>query len=266
MNLSWRDSGEVGVGDPLLFLHAFPLNQSMWDPQFSYFSNSRRVITLDWPGFGQSSLAETEEDGQGLDPYARSVIRLLDHLEIERATICGLSMGGYAALALYRLSPDRVASLILCDTRATGDSAEARAGRYETMERLSRRIDEGIEPLISSMVPRLLGDSTLSSNPGLRMKIEDMIRGNRAEGVIRGLRALAERPDSTDLLPLIGNREMGETLIIVGNEDKLTPPSEMRLMSAAISRSKFVIIEGAGHLPNLEQSEKFNHTLADFLA
>lgn len=268
MKLGWRDSGGGDKNDPLVFLHAFPLNQSMWDPQFEHFAGSRRVITFDWPGFGESSLEELGPDGIGLAPYAQSLLRLLDHLQIERASICGLSMGGYAALSFYRLYPERTASLILCDTRATADSIEARQGRYEIIERLSHkdRADRaGLDGLVRSMIPRLLGDTTLSQARPLLECVEKMIRQNGVEGIIRALRALAERPDSSDLLPLIG-MQMVRTLIIVGNEDKLTSPSEMRLMSEAISGSRFVIIDEAGHLPNLEQSDRFNQALGHFLA
>ena len=265
MNLTWRDSGKVGHAEPLVFLHAFPLDQSMWDPQFDFFSRSRRVITLDWPGLGQSSLSELAAPGAGLEPYAQRLLRLLDHLEIERAGICGLSMGGYAALALFRLAPDRVGSLILCDTRATADPAEVKQGRYETVERLGRLGVEAIEGLVKTMTPRLLGETTLTGSPYLVGKIEKMIRQNGPAGIARALTALAERPDSSDLLAAIGNRENGRTLLVVGNEDMLTPPSEMELLSKAISGSTFVIIEGAGHLPNLEQSRLFNKALGEFL-
>jgi pimeloyl-ACP methyl ester carboxylesterase len=262
--LNWRDSGPVGGGDPLVFLHAFPLNQSMWDPQYAHFARSRRVITLDWPGFGQSPLRELG-DGVGLEPYAASLLRLLDHLEIERATICGLSMGGYAALALFRLAPERVGSLVFCDTRATADSAAARTSRYEMVANLAQEGVAGVESLVRNMVPRLVGDTTLANHHQVVMQIESMIRQNGADGIARGLRGLAERPDSSDLLPAIGARANDRALLVVGNEDKLTPPSEMRLMSEAISGSGFVIIEGAGHLPNLEQSDSFNQALEDFL-
>lgn len=262
--LSWRDSGTPGGGDPLVFLHAFPLNQSMWDPQYDYFARSRRVITLDWPGFGQSPLGELG-DGVGLEPYAASLLRLLNHLEIERATICGLSMGGYAALALFRLAPERVGSLIFCDTRATADSAAARTGRYEMVAQLEQEGLAAVENLVRTMVPRLVGDTTLANRHQLITQIESMIRQSGPEGIARALRGLADRPDSSDLLPAIGARSNDRALLIVGNEDKLTPPSEMRLMSEAISGSGLVIIDGAGHLPNLEQSDSFNRALEDFL-
>lgn len=252
MNISYRSEGS---GEPIVFLHAFPLNRSMWEGQVAEFSATHRVMTFDWPGFGESPLDEGEP---GMDRFADCLVGLLDHLGLDRVHLCGLSMGGYAALAFYRRWPERIASLILCDTRATADTEEARKGRYETAA-LARR--EGAAPLVESMTPRLLGATSLAERPDLVGRVKEMILSSHPEGIARALIGMAERPDSTDLLAGI---EI-PTLIVAGNEDKLTPPEEMRTMADAIPGATFLIIDRAGHLPNLEQPSLFNQALREFL-
>ena len=125
MEICYRDEGK---GQPLVFLHAFPLDQSMWDDQVSHFATGYRVITLDWRGFGKSSLGEGPST---MAAFASDLAGLLDSLKIERATICGLSMGGYAAMAFLREHGHRVQALVLADTRATADTDEARQNRLK---------------------------------------------------------------------------------------------------------------------------------------
>lgn len=278
MSISWTDSDPSNSDpvhsdpgnrrDPIVFLHAFPLSSGMWEEQVSDLSRDYRVITLDWPGFGKSPLSVLREDGSdadGLTGYAICLLELLDRLDVERAHLCGLSMGGYIALRLFRLAPERIRSLILCDTRATADTPEVKLSRYETARMVREGGAEGIERLASMMVERLLGDSTLASNRGLVDRVTGLIRQNSAEGIARALVGMAERQDSVDLLPLIGGPAGVDTLILVGNEDKLTPLSEMRGLAAAINNSVFLHLEKAGHLPNLEQAETFNRLLREFL-
>ncbi|NDD64064.1 MAG: alpha/beta fold hydrolase [Acidobacteria bacterium] len=268
MNITWTDSDPHGQGDPVVFLHAFPLNSGMWNDQVSDLAGIRRTITLDWPGFGGSPLSALppgSDQQTGVEIYANCLLDLLDRLEIDRTHLCGLSMGGYIALSLYRLAPERVRSLILCDTRAGADSPEVRRGRYEMASIVRQAGDEGIERLASTMIERLLGDSSRSSNPDLIGRVTKMIRQSSPEGVSRALEAMAERRDCTDLLPLIGGPSGVRTLIIVGNEDKLTPPSEMKRISESVASSEMFVIERAGHLPNLEQPESFNRRLREFI-
>lgn len=268
MSISWSDSDPGGRRDPVVFLHAFPLNCAMWEEQVLDLSKSHRTITLDWPGFGKSPISALPANGEGvgsLDGYALCVLDLFNRLGIDRAHVCGLSMGGYVALSLLRLAPQRIRSLILCDTRATADTPEVKLSRYETARMVREGGAEGIERLASMMVERLLGDSTLASNRGLVDRVTGLIRQNSAEGIVRALVGMAERQDSVDLLPLIGGPAGVDTLILVGNEDKLTPLSEMRGLAAAINNSVFLHLEKAGHLPNLEQAETFNRLLREFL-
>jgi 3-oxoadipate enol-lactonase len=268
MSISWSDSDPGGRRDPVVFLHAFPLNCAMWEEQVLDLSKSHRTITLDWPGFGKSPISALPANGEGvgsLDGYALCVLDLFNRLGIDRAHVCGLSMGGYVALSLLRLAPQRIRSLILCDTRATADTPEARQARYEMVSMIRQSGEEGIERLASAMIERLLGDSTLTSNRELVSRVLNLMRQSSPVGVERALEAMAGRPDSTNLLPQVGGSSGIDTLIIVGNEDKLTPPSEMKTLAGLIPNSSISVIEKAGHLPNLEQAEVFNRIIREFL-
>ena len=252
MRLSYRDQGQ---GPATIFLHAFPLDQTMWDEQAASLVEERRVITFDWPGFGQSPSTAPAPESTGLDQMVTDLIELLDYLSLDQVDLCGLSMGGYAALALYRSFPERVRSLILCDTKASADPPAIREARQEMAELVVR---EGSAALIPLMLPRLLGASTLRrpADP-LPERIAQMIRRSTPQGVVRALHAMASRTATTDLLGSI----RVPTLLVVGEEDILSTPAEMREMAAAIPKATLQVIEHAGHLPNLEQPILFLQAL-----
>ena len=250
--LAYRDEGS---GQPIVFLHAFPLNQTMWNDQVAAFSSSHRVITFDWRGFGASSLGSKPSNLAG---FADDLAGLLDHLQIKSAAICGLSMGGYAAFAFYRKYPDKVAALVLCDTRASADTEEGKQSRHE-MAALARQ--QGTPPIIEAMIPRLLGETTLRTKPQTAERVKEMIRAAQPEGIAQALFGMAQRDDSTELLSKI----TCPTLIIVGDEDKLTPPSDAEKMHLSIAFSQLRVINHAGHLANLEEPSVFNQTVRDFL-
>jgi 3-oxoadipate enol-lactonase len=252
VELSYRDEGE---GQAVVFLHAFPLNQSMWNQQVEEFSGTHRVITLDWPGFGNSGLSFADST---MPNFADVVAGLLDQLGIGAATICGLSMGGYAALAFCRKYPARVKALILCDTRAVTDTEEGKRGRFETAELVRNK---GASAIVELMIPKLLGQTTLNSQPHIAERVRSMIEAANPEGVAKALIGMAGRDGSTDLLAKISC----PTLVIVGEEDTLTPPSESENMHAAIPGSRLAVIPKAGHLANLELAAEFNRVVGDFL-
>ena len=217
VELCYRDAGE---GQPIVFLHAFPLDQTMWDDQVSHFSSSYRVITLDWRGFGKSSLGEGPST---MAAFASDVAALLDFLKIDKATICGLSMGGYAAMSFVREHADRVRALVLADTRAAADTDEGRQNRLK-MAALAR--EEGPAAIAEQMITKLLGATTLSTRANVVERVRAMILANRREGIARALIGMAERPDSTSVLSGI----TFPVLIVVGEEDTLTPPAEAEVM------------------------------------
>jgi 3-oxoadipate enol-lactonase len=253
VSISYRDEG---TGKPIVFLHAFPLSQRMWDDQAAAFSLAHRVITFDWRGFGESSLPESPSD---MTAFADDLAGLMDFLELDRAVICGLSMGGYAAFSFLRTYAHRVEALILADTRATADTEEGRRNRL-TMTSLVR--EEGPSAIVEQMTSRLLGAKSLHDNPHAVGRVRTMIEANRSEGIARALLGMAARPDSTALLADV----RCPTLIIVGEDDVLTPPSESEAMARGIAGSKLSIIPGVGHLPNIENPHEFNRILEEFLS
>jgi len=250
--IDYRDEGS---GDPIVFLHAFPLNQTMWDDQVVEFAANHRVITFDWRGFGESPL------GKGfstMEDFADDLAGLLDGLSIEKAVICGLSMGGYASFAFHRKYPERISALVLADTRAAADNEEGRRGRFEMADLVRRN---GAAALVDRMLPRLLGETTLLEKPAVVERLRVMIESGDPEGIAQALLAMADRADSVGMLPNIAC----PALIIVGNEDKLTPPAESEKIVQAIPDSTIAIIDHAGHLSNLEQPASFNSVLSVFL-
>ncbi len=252
VEMACRDEGS---GNPLVFLHAFPLNQTMWDDQVTALRTDHRVITFDWRGFGESALgAETTS----MSLFADDLAGLLNELGIERTTICGLSMGGYVAFAFYRKFTDRVSALILSDTRANTDTDEGKRARYEMAELVRK---SGPSALVESMTTRLIGSTTFENSQRVVERLQRIIESNSAEGIAQALIGMAERDNSSDLLGRINF----PTMVIVGSEDKLTPPSEVERMSNAIGNAKFKVIPGAGHLPNIEQPAEFNRAITKFL-
>lgn len=249
---------EAGAQDApaLLFLHGYPLDRSMWAAQLAAFSDRFRCIAPDLRGHGQSELGGVPADQHSLDLLADDVVTLLNHLRIPSAIVCGLSMGGYLAFALWRRYRARVDRLILMDTRAPADSAEVRASRYKQADLVRA---QGVAPLPDLMLPRLLA---AGSRPRHDEALRRMILGCPAEGVVATLRALAERPDSTATLATI----TVPTLIVVGAEDAITPPADARTMRDGIVGAQLVEIPNAGHMSPLEQPGPVNVAMSAFLA
>jgi pimeloyl-ACP methyl ester carboxylesterase len=249
-----------GAGDPLVLLHAFPLNRKMWEPQVEALtggpgSGGRRVITPDYPGFGRSPRPVA---GPDMRYYAEEVLGLLDNLYLDRVVLGGLSMGGYVALAAYRLFPERISALVLAGTRPDADPEEAR----ETRNAVARKVAEGgVEVLPDLQMERLLSPKTLKGNPELVERVRGLILESSPDGVVAALGAMRERPDSTGMLPEIGV----PTLVIGGEDDSLCDPETMGAMAEKIPDSRHVTLKHAGHLSNLENPEGFNAALADFL-
>ena len=253
--MSYRELGD-GPGEPLVLLHAFPLNGRMFEPQMEAFSEGRRVVAPDYPGFGRSPRTPAQPD---IRYYAEGVLGLLDRLGLERVVLGGVSMGGYVALGCMRLFPERVLGLILADTRPDADSEETRENRKNMARRVA---DEGVEVLIELQMRRLLARDTLENNEEVVEEVRDMILESSPGGVVAALGALRERPDST---PLLEEIEV-PTLVIGGEEDGISSPEVMGAMAEKIPDSRHVTLPRAGHLSNLEAPEGFNAALEEFLA
>ncbi|GJL52904.1 MAG: alpha/beta hydrolase [Nitrospirales bacterium] len=252
IHLAYTDSGK---GQPLVFLHAFPLSQLMWEPQVETLSKQYRVITIDLRGHGES---DTFLWNFTLEDYAKDVYELLRHLNVQQATFIGLSMGGYVLFAYYRLFPNMVKTLVLADTRAQADNEEGKAGRLAMAQTAYK---EGSATIADMMIPKLLSAKTVEHREDLVKQVRSMILNNHSPGIVVDLMAMAARPDSTSLLSKI----TCPTLIIVGENDVATPPSESHYMAERISQATLVAIPDAGHLSNLEQPDAFNQALESFL-
>lgn len=252
VRLAWDD---VGQGLPVVLLHAFPLNRRMWERQREELGGRYRIITPDFRGHGESEAAAEDST---MERLAENVRGLLDALSVERVVLGGLSMGGYVAFSFYRRYAARVAALVLADTRAGADTEEGRRGRTELAAVAEK---DGSGAVAERMLPKLLGPSTQKSRPEVVAAAREMILSTSPAGIARALRGMAARPDSFDLLPRIDC----PTLVLVGEEDVLTPPAEAEMLAKAIPGAKLAIIPGAGHLSNLEQPERFNRLLAGFL-
>lgn len=245
-----------GSGPAVLLLHGFPFNRSMWREQVEALKDKYRVITPDLRGFGETSIVS--EEPATMREMAEDVAALMDELGIERFALGGLSMGGYVAFAFYRSFPLRVRTLILADTRPQSDTDEARANREQQAQQALR---EGMQGIADAMLPKLLAPSTLAERQEVAEGLRRMMLSTDPRGAAAALRGMAERPDQTSLL----QRILSPTLIIVGSLDQLTPPTDAEVMRREIRGSRLEVIEGAGHVSNLERPAEFSRALRSFL-
>ena len=247
---------EAGSGRPVVLIHGYPFNRSLWNEQVAALSGSYRVIAPDLRGFGES---DWSNEPATMNRMAQDVAALLDHLGVPRATLGALSMGGYVTLAFYKQFASRVRALILADTRAQADTEEAKQNRAQQAE---KALAEGMAGIADAMLPKLLTPETVSKRPEIVKRVRDMMLKTKPEGAAAALRGMAERDDQTSLLSKI----TVPTLILVGAEDAITPVADSEKMNQAISGSRLVVLENAGHVSNLERTEKFNEALLDFLS
>jgi 3-oxoadipate enol-lactonase len=239
----------------LVLLHAFPLNARMWEPQLGLAAHDWRVLAPHLRGFDAGA---TDSPVSTVDEYAADVIDLLDALHVEDAVIGGLSMGGYVAFAILRRAPRYVRGLVLADTRSQADTPEGLEGRKRMLQLLA---EKGPSAVVDEMMPKLLGASTRAREPATGDRVRALALSNPPEAIAGAIRALMTRPDSTPLLSTIHC----PTLIVVGEEDILTPPALSEEMHRAIAGSEMTIVPGAGHLSSFEQPDAFNSALARFL-
>lgn len=243
-----------GTGLPIVFLHAFPLNRTMWTTQENALSSQFRIITIDLRGHGESDAPLWRYT---LEQSADDVRALLDYLAIRQALFVGLSMGGYILFAFYRKYASRVNGLILADTRAQADTAEGKEGRFQLAQIAYKK---GPAAIADVMVPKLLSPMTIQTRPDLVVRVRAMIESNQISGIAGDLMAMADRPDSVSLLSQITT----PTQIIVGELDQATPPADAKLMADHIPDARLAVIPHAAHLANLEQPEAFNQIVSTF--
>ena len=247
---------EAGSGPPIVLIHGYPFNRSLWTEQTEALRSKYRVVTPDLRGFGES---DSSAGPATMTRMAEDVATLMDELGIEQAVIGGLSMGGYVALAFARMFPARLKALVLADTRAQADTEEGKQTRFQQAEKATA---EGMAGIADAMLPKLLTPETVSKRPELVKRVRDMMLKTKPEGAAGALLGMAERDDQTEFISSI----LVPTLILVGREDAITPVPDSEKMQSLIEDSRLVVIENAGHVSNLEQTEQFNDALLGFLS
>lgn len=249
IQLVWDEYGDRANGPALLLIHAFPLNRSMWAPQYEALADCAYIIVPDLRGHGES---EAPPGPYPMETLADDLAALLDRLDVPRAVYCGLSLGGYIGFAFARRHRERLAGLILADTRPGPDGDQRRAGREELASAVETAGTSAVA--VERLRPPLLAAATRRARPDLVDQLGTMIAGTPAIGLAGAARGIAARPDSMPTLAEIAV----PALIIVGSEDELTPPAESEVMHAAIAGSTLDVLPGAGHLSNLERPAAFN--------
>ena len=254
ITMSYTDSG--GSGTPVVLLHAFPFNSSMWEPQLDSLGDKFRFIVPDLKGFGATEAPEGES-AYSMDSYADEVKTIVDAAGLDRFVLAGLSMGGYIALAYMRKYAEGVSGLVLADTRAEADPPEGKEKRSNQQKQV---LQDGTAGLIEGLTGALLAESTRSNKPDVVKKVQAAM-DNPAAGFIGALEAMKNRIDSTEGLAKIDV----PTLVIVGENDGITPPEAARKLHEHIGGSQLVVIPEAGHISNMEAPEAFNGALGEFL-
>jgi 3-oxoadipate enol-lactonase len=249
--LHYREAGSGN--DAVLLLHAFPLNSGMWEPQLAALAGRFRVIALDYRGLGRSG-GVTEATTMGR--IAQDALALLRQLGLRRVAVAGLSMGGYAALELYRQAPEIFRGLALCDTRATPDNQAQKDGREQYAK---SALEKGLGWVADDFGPKLVRPNP---DEAVLARVKQLIREGTPEGVAAAQRGMALRPDSVPTLARIGC----PTLVLHGEEDQIIPLGEAMRIAATVRGARLVRIPAAGHVPNLENPTAFSAALSGFFA
>ena len=253
--INYTDTG--GDGTAVVLLHAFPFSSNMWEPQVEALGDRFRFILPDLLGFGDSD-APDDPGAYSMDAFADQTAAVIDDLNLDRVAFGGLSMGGYAAFAFLRKYRDKVNALVLADTKAEADppeGVEKRTGQQKLVR------DEGTSNLIEGLAGALLSEPTREKKPDVVEKVKKLMAENPPAGFIGALEAMKKRPDSSSELTQIDV----PTLVIVGENDGITPPDAARKIHEHVGGSRLVVIPESGHLSNLEAPEAFNGALAEFL-
>lgn len=252
-DLSYNDVGEGNI--PVIFLHGFPFDKTTWQPQIDFLKSSYRIITYDHRGFGGS---KDEESTLSIDLLTDDLIRFMDKLNIEKAVICGLSMGGYIALNAVTRFPSRFEALVLADTQCIADTPEAKEKRYKAIEEINAA---GPTNFNEGFIKNVFCKESFSNQKETVDKLRHVVFSHSPHILTAGLAALAERSETCSQLDKITI----PTLILCGREDTVTPLAQAEFMHAHIKGSILQVIDHAGHVSNLEQADVFNQHLTDFL-
>ena len=253
IQISYNDKGTGN--DPLIFIHGFPFDKTSWDKQLYFFGERQRTISYDIRGFGKSEPGLVQPN---IILFAEDLIEFMNALEIEKATVCGLSMGGYILMHAVKNHPERFKALIFADTQCIADSPEAKEGRMKTIAKIN---NDGIDDFASGFLSKAFYKETLENNKTLVEQVKEVVMSTTRQSITSTLKALAERDEMCSTLMNISV----PVLILCGDNDDITPMKQLELMNNEIPNSKLVVIKNAGHLSNLEQPEQFNRVVSDFI-
>jgi pimeloyl-ACP methyl ester carboxylesterase len=249
---------EWGPRVPLVLLHGFPFDHTIWTAQGSALAGAARVLAPDLPGFGRSAPLAGDAPPT-VEAYARRVLAWADEQGLRRFVLGGHSMGGYVAFALARLAAERLAALALIATRAGADSE---AGHQKRSDLRAAVAQHGAQATVDAMLPTLLAPGTMTTDPDLVEQVRATMLRQAPAGLIPAIRAMAERPDSTPDLPGLPR----PVLIVQGAADATSPPSEAEALHTALPQATLVLVPDAGHLPMLEAPDMVTAALRAFLA
>ncbi|MDH4473950.1 MAG: alpha/beta hydrolase [Fluviicola sp.] len=252
-DLSYDEFGEGNT--PIIFLHGYPFSKAMWQGQLEFLKSKHRVIACDIRGFGRS---KDEESTLSIDLFADDLIAFMDKLTIEKAVICGLSMGGFIALDALKKFPNRFEALILCDTQCIADTDEVKAKRYKIIDEITF---SGVTEFNEGFVKSVFHKDSLATKSDIVERLRNVVFSNSQRIITMGLTALAGRTETCSILSKITI----PTLIICGREDAVTPLEQSESIHATIKGSVLKVIDKAGHVSNLEQPDEFNKYVLDFL-
>jgi 3-oxoadipate enol-lactonase len=256
--LAYADAGQ---GVPVLLVHGFPLDHTMWEAQIAALSKSARVIAPDLRGFGKSPLAAGDgERGISMEAYADDLVELLDEIGVnEPIVLAGFSLGGYVAWQFVRKHGHRLRGLVQCDTRAVADNDEGRAGRLKMAENIE---EWGSARVMEMMGPKLFTSTTFEKKPEVVSAVRKVIAATAPAAIAAAQRGMASRPDVSEMLPHI----IVPTLVLVGEHDVISSATEMKGIADAIPGAEYVVIPRAGHMTAMEEPEAVNAALARFVA
>jgi len=248
---------QQGTGSPVLLVHGFPLDLTMWNAQIEALSQRYHVIAPDLRGFGASE--SMSSDVYSMEQFADDLADLLDTLEVtEQVTFCGLSMGGYIAWQFWRKHRARLKKLILCDTRAAANTPQGAETRRKMANHVLR---SGTGEIAALMLPNLLADSTRKKNQGIVEKLTTVIRNTDPRAIAAAQHGMAQRDDFSDELADIDI----QTLLLVGEQDTLTTSGEMQGIANCMPRAHMVTLPNAGHMSPMENPQVANQAILDFL-
>jgi 3-oxoadipate enol-lactonase len=253
ITITYDDAGTGKV--PVIFIHGFPFSKTTWQPQMEFLQKSHRVIAYDIRGFGGSTLGN---EVISIDLFATDLIRFMDALKIEKAIVCGLSMGGYIVMNAVGRFPARFEAIVLSDTQCIADSAENKEKRYKTIRQIE---EEGLEKFAETFIQNIFSKNALEHKRTVVEEVKNLILKTSPQAITATLKALAERRESCNTLKQINI----PALIICGKEDLVTPLSQAELLNNSLVNSTLQPIEKAGHMSNLEQPDIFNEHIHNFL-